>query len=209
MTESSERFCPALEAIRAAGITSAEGLLSVLPPRNPLDWLSLVILLDQIPRNCYRGPAAGVAFSVFDPLARGVALAAMDIGIPHAQPEVRWAFARRFWFYLPLMHSEDMAVHERAVAEYGRMVADIDALVAASQQGAAEVPAEQREVVRVIGADVEGAKTMAKLQMEFEMKHYDIIKQFGRYPHRNAALGRETTAEEKEYLENGGETFGG
>jgi uncharacterized protein (DUF924 family) len=46
------------------------------------------------------------------------------------------------------------------------------------------------------------------VRYRIEKKHYDIIKRFGRYPHRNEALGRGYTALEKEYLESGGETFG-
>jgi len=34
--------------------------------------------------------------------------------------------------------------------------------------------------------------------------HRDIVRRFGRFPHRNRILGRETTAEEKQYLDNGG-----
>ncbi|MDA7968616.1 MAG: DUF924 domain-containing protein, partial [Gammaproteobacteria bacterium] len=38
-------------------------------------------------------------------------------------------------------------------------------------------------------------------------KHYDIIKRFGRFPHRNAALGRETSAEEAAFLREPGSSF--
>ena len=34
--------------------------------------------------------------------------------------------------------------------------------------------------------------------------HYDVIRRFGRFPHRNAALGRETTSEERAFLAEGG-----
>lgn len=175
--------------------------------RSSLDWLGLVILLDQMPRNCYRGAAASVVFNVFDPLARDVADRALALGIPNARPELRWTFSRRFWFYLPLEHSEDMATHERAVVEYKGLVADIEGLLDGTAED--DGSAERREAARVLGANREGALALAKGQMDFEMKHYNIIKQFGRYPHRNAAMGRETTEEEREYLANGGETFGG
>ena len=36
------------------------------------------------------------------------------------------------------------------------------------------------------------------------VKHLQIIERFGRFPHRNAALGRDTTAEEQAYLDDGG-----
>ncbi len=43
--------------------------------------------------------------------------------------------------------------------------------------------------------------------LEFEIKHKDIIERFGRYPHRNAILGRESTAEEIAFLKQPGSSF--
>lgn len=43
--------------------------------------------------------------------------------------------------------------------------------------------------------------------LEFEIKHRDIIARFGRYPHRNALLGRQSTAEEQEFLTQPGSSF--
>jgi len=43
--------------------------------------------------------------------------------------------------------------------------------------------------------------------LEFEMKHKAIIDRFGRYPHRNAVLGRTSTAEELEFLQQPGSSF--
>lgn len=167
-----------------------------------------------MPRNCYRGEASSVVFNVFDPMARHITLKALEQGIPDQVPELRYSFARRMWFYLPLMHAEDLATHERAVEEYDGMASDIESLIAqaaapSTAPAAGARDEHHREAVRVVGANAEGAKQLAKVQVEFEKKHYDIIKQFGRYPHRNKALGREMTAEEQEYLDNGGETFSG
>ena len=46
-----------------------------------------------------------------------------------------------------------------------------------------------------------------ELNLEFELKHKAIIDRFGRYPHRNAALGRESTGEELEFLQQPGSSF--
>jgi uncharacterized protein (DUF924 family) len=46
-----------------------------------------------------------------------------------------------------------------------------------------------------------------KFQHEFELKHKAIIDRFGRYPHRNAVLGRESTPEELEFLKEPGSSF--
>jgi uncharacterized protein (DUF924 family) len=43
--------------------------------------------------------------------------------------------------------------------------------------------------------------------LEFELKHKEIIDRFGRYPHRNEVLGRESTEEEKEFLKGPGSSF--
>ena len=46
-----------------------------------------------------------------------------------------------------------------------------------------------------------------EFNLDFEHKHKDIIDQFGRYPHRNALLGRESTPEEEEFLSQPGSSF--
>ena len=44
--------------------------------------------------------------------------------------------------------------------------------------------------------------------LDYARRHHSIITRFGRFPHRNAALGRESTKEEKSFLAAGGDTFG-
>jgi uncharacterized protein (DUF924 family) len=120
--------------------------------------LALVLLLDQIPRNIFRGTAHQFAT---DPLARLVADRAIAAGHDSAIEAALQPF-----FYLPFEHSEKMADQTRSVA-----------LFAAT--GDAE-------------------------NMKWAELHADIIRRFGRFPHRNAALGRETTPEEQAFLEEGG-----
>ncbi|RBA17786.1 hypothetical protein FPRO05_11501 [Fusarium proliferatum] len=198
------RFSPVLEAIRNAGVTSAQELLSVAKPRNSLDWLSLIILLDQIPRNSYRGDKSSICFNYFDPIAQQVSLEAIKQGIPDKAPEIRWVFSHRNWFYMPLMHSEDISAHEKAVAAFEQMNQDILSLTEGTG-GADEYERKAREVVQ---ADPEAAKAVGETNKVFEEKHIVIVKRFGRYPHRNKALGREATPAEVEFLESGGDTFG-
>ncbi|KPM43691.1 hypothetical protein AK830_g2853 [Neonectria ditissima] len=202
-----ERFAPALEAIRESGATTGEDILSVVQPREPLDWLSVILLLDQIPRNCYRGTESHIVFNFFDPMAQQVALAAMEQGIPAQAPETRWHFAYRNWFYIPLMHSESAAGHEKCVDGFALIAEDVEGL--AEGPGAPDADPLERRAREVVQRDAEAARGMAATYVGFEKKHQVIIERFGRYPHRNKALGREPTAAETEYLENGGETFGG
>lgn len=208
LTLSRKRFAPCLEAIRASGATTAHDILSIAQPRQPLDWLSLVLLFDQIPRNVYRGDQSHVVFKVFDPIALQLAVSAIEKGIPDKTSITRWQFVYRTWFSLPLMHSEDALFHERAVEQFGLLEKDINDL--AEEEGDTPADSDQlrRQAKKVIKKDPQAVKSYAQMNMGFEKKHQDIIKKFGRYPHRNKALGREPTKEETEYLENGGETFG-
>lgn len=129
------------------------------------DWrgfLALLILLDQFPRNLWRGSAHAFAT---DPLALNLARAAVDAGLDRAAPT-----ELRVFFYLPFEHSE-------ALADQDRCVALCEAL------------------------DAEGSDWGQWARM-----HREIIVRFGRFPHRNHALGRTMTAEEQAYIDGGGFT---
>ncbi|KJZ72189.1 hypothetical protein HIM_08454 [Hirsutella minnesotensis 3608] len=210
-----ERFAAILEGIRKSNIKTGTDILEVAKPDDPLDWLSLVILLDQIPRNCYRGDAAAVAFTFFDPIAYEVARAAIERGLPEVNPQLRWQLAYRQWFYLPFMHSEDLGEHTLALRAYDKMRKDVytlaeeiyDAEPLEPLQGY-EQPDYRARAAKVVRANAERYCLIMDRKVLMEKKHMDIIKRFGRYPHRNKAMRRISTAEETEYLENGGETFG-
>ena len=119
--------------------------------------LALLIVLDQFPRNMFRGDAR--AFST-DPLARTVASRAIAEG-----RDQRIEQGMRSFMYLPFEHSEDMADQERSVALFESLSAD---------------------------------------SLKWAVLHADIIRKFGRFPHRNAVLGRATTPEESVFLSDGG-----
>ena len=124
----------------------------------PESALALVLLLDQVPRNVFRGtPGAYVT----DPAARATAERAMAHGFDRNVPPV-W----RKFFYMPLHHSE-------SVDDQRRCLALIEAL-----------PAEP------------GGPDNAR----YSRRYLDTISRFGRFPHRNAILGRESTAEELAFL---------
>jgi len=120
--------------------------------------LALLVLLDQFPRNMFRGDA--LAFAT-DRLARAIAAGAIVKGF-----DSQVAKELRSFFYLPFEHSEDLADQELGIAFY-----------------------------KAVG-DAENLK-WAEI-------HADIIRRFGRFPHRNAVLGRTTTPEEQAFLDGGG-----
>ena len=124
----------------------------------PESALSLVLVLDQFPRNMFRGKAD--AFGT-DALARAVAGRAIVHGFDRQVP-----VSERLFYYLPFEHSESLADQERAVALMGTL--------------------DNPDLTR-----------WAEL-------HAEVIRRFGRFPHRNSALGRASTREEQAFLDAGG-----
>ena len=124
----------------------------------PEGALALVIVLDQFPRNMFRGQARTYET---DAVARAVADRAIERGSDRLVPQ-----QERQFFYLPLMHSEILADQERCLI-----------------------------LARALGDD-EVAK--------YAEIHTDIVRRFGRFPHRNTMLGRATTPDEQAFLDAGG-----
>ncbi len=85
----------------------------------------------------------------------------------------------RVFVYLPLEHSETLADQDECVALYEALAAE---------------------------AAADGAEGFAGY-VDYAVRHRDIIARFGRFPHRNAALGRESTDEEREFLTQPGSSF--
>jgi mannosyl-oligosaccharide alpha-1,2-mannosidase len=174
-------------------------ILAAAAPSSGLDWLGLILLLDQIPRNCYRDSQAAIAFTVFDPLVQDIAQRAIEAGIPRRDPQLRYRLARRFWFYMPLMHSEDPAVHVKAVSEFKQMASDLEVLTP-EQAGADE---EEEKVIALLTQKKEEGEKFCTELLRYEIGHQELITKFGRYPYRNEPLGRKSTPEEQAFLDKG------
>ncbi|MGH1330518.1 MAG: DUF924 family protein [Paracoccaceae bacterium] len=127
----------------------------------PTGSLAYIILLDQFSRNMFRG--AGKAFCT-DKLALAAAKAAIQKGW-----DLRIDEPARQFFYLPLMHSENLSDQDRCV----RLIA------------------ERMPIGR------EGTLIHAQA-------HREVIREFGRFPTRNQALERVSSAEEAAYVSGGG-----
>lgn len=119
--------------------------------------LALLLLLDQYPRNAFRGTAHMFAT---DPLALFFTEQALAFG-----HDLALAPDLRPFVYLPLEHAEDLDAQVRCVA-----------------------------LCRPLGGET----------LRFAEIHLDIISRFGRFPHRNALLGRVTTMEEQAFLDSDG-----
>jgi uncharacterized protein (DUF924 family) len=146
-------------ALRFSGLWQA-GRDGKLAPweETPEGALALLIVLDQFPRNMFRGDKRTYES---DGLARSVAHRAIKRGFDRRVPH-----GERQFFYLPFQHSENLADQERCM-----------------------------ELARDYGDD-EFTK--------YAEQHADIIRRFGRFPHRNATLGRATSPQEQAFLDAGG-----
>ena len=126
--------------------------------------LALVILLDQFPRNMFRGDPRSYAT---DRKAQETAEYAVDHALDRELPEFQRAF-----LYMPFMHSEDLGHQRRAVELFGTL-----------QEWGGSDPTH------------------------YAVLHMEIVERFGRFPHRNEVLGRATTPEEAEFLQQPGSSF--
>lgn len=132
--------------------------------------LALILLLDQFPRNLFRGTAQ--AFSG-DHRAAMLCLSGVQAGLDQDLAPIE-----RVFFYMPLQHAEDVITQRVSVDLYLQL-------------------AEQQSALPVF----QDCASYARL-------HLDLIEKFGRFPHRNDILGRPSTTEEQQFLEEGGERFG-
>ncbi|MEO1069068.1 MAG: DUF924 family protein [Cyanobacteria bacterium J06638_6] len=128
--------------------------------------LALVLLLDQFPRNLFRGEARSFATD-------SAALAVADYAVERGYDQQVLPVERMF-FYLPLEHSEDLSDQDRCVA-----------------------------LVRSLAADHPELQSY----LDYAQRHRLVIQRFRRFPHRNEILGRATTAEEAEFLQQPGSRF--
>jgi uncharacterized protein (DUF924 family) len=122
--------------------------------------LARIVVLDQFPRNMFRGEPRAFAT---DALALAAARHALERGYDRGRLDVE-----RLFFYLPFEHSEGLADQVRAC-----------------------------ELMRPLGDEL----------YDYALRHKAIIERFGRFPHRNAILGRASTPQELEFLRQPGSGF--
>jgi uncharacterized protein (DUF924 family) len=134
--------------------------------QTPQGALALLILLDQFPRNLFRGaPEAFASDAHALALARRVVLAQrMDLALTPTQ---------RVFLYLPFEHAEDMPAQDISVALF---------------EGLRDHPPQANTI-------------------DYAWRHRAVIARFGRFPHRNAVLGRVNTPAETIYLAQPGAGF--
>ena len=86
----------------------------------------------------------------------------------------------RVFLYMPLQHAEDLGLQRRSVERFESLAAEVD----------------------------DAWRDRFTENAHYARLHRDIVERFGRFPHRNRVLGRESTEEELSYLADGAPTFG-
>ena len=132
---------------------------------SPQSCLALIILLDQFPRNLFRGQPQAFATD-------SQALTYAKHAVAHNFDQELLPLQRQF-VYLPFEHSENLANQHQCIELFSLLK-------------------EYPECMS--GAD-------------YAYRHFKVIERFGRFPHRNKILGRETTPEEAEFLKQPGSSF--
>jgi uncharacterized protein (DUF924 family) len=130
----------------------------------PVGRLALILLLDQFSRNIHRGTPEAFAY---DAKTIGIALE----GLEREEDQAFYPLVRSF-FYLPLVHQEEIGPQERAVRAY-----------------------------RAAMREAWGFQwTILFAEYCSAVRHRDIIRRFGRFPHRNRIFGRPSTRAELRFL---------
>jgi len=132
----------------------------------PRSCLALILLLDQVPRNIFRGSPKSFATD-------GKALSVSRYAINH-QHDQRLIPVERIFVYLPLEHSETLTDQDLSVQLFQALVDENPEL---------------------------------ETTLDYANRHREVIRQFGRFPHRNAILNRATTDLEAEFLQQPGSRF--
>jgi len=155
------------ETIEAALAGKLDGWVATARGR-----LALVILLDQLTRNAFRGQPRAYAG---DAKAQRLAIEAFESGQDEALSTIE-----RMFLGMPLLHAENTTLQERSVALARRMAASAPPLYAKG----------------------------FRMHVEQAEKYLGVVARFGRFPHRNALLGRCSTPEEEAFLVDWSERAG-
>ncbi len=127
----------------------------------PSSALTVILLLDQFPRNIFRGTPRAFAT---DSKARAIAKDAVARGFDLVLPPVRRPF-----IYLPFQHSEHLDDQNESLRLFHKLAGEHPAMAG---------------------------------YVEYAEHHLGVIRRFGRFPHRNAVLGRTSTPEEMDFLQH-------
>ncbi|RFU26061.1 hypothetical protein B7463_g10266, partial [Scytalidium lignicola] len=198
-------------------------MLFLPPPESklfPEQALGLQLLIDQAPRLLFQGVNSRWVGGYFDIISLDLAkrFASMPDTLK-AYNLNRWAggvgatfgfwAVARFWFLAPLVYSESLATHDLADELIESTRLDIEKFAGKTDPYRSSKKELMKNVYgfpTIIKAgfpqkpDLKMEEFLFWLAMLLDL-HYPIINVYDRYPYRNASLGRESTQEEKEWLD--------
>ena len=135
--------------------------------QTPKDLLALVIVLDQFSRHIYRNNKK--SFSQDEKV-----VSIVKQGLENKFDKDLYFVERKF-FYMPLMHAEDIAIQELAINMFTKLRDDVPA----------------------------NLEQLYSKSLSFAQSHHYVISKFGRFPELNEILGRDSTRQEKHFLATG------
>ncbi|HEX7031314.1 MAG TPA: DUF924 family protein [Gammaproteobacteria bacterium] len=139
----------------------------------PRSRLALILLLDQFPRNVFRGTGRAFAGD-----KRALALASDAVA---RDMHLALAPVERVFLFMPYQHAEDAGIQRQSVELYAALA--------------------REQVSPEVHAFLESTR-------DYAVRHCEIVARFGRFPYRNEALGRKTSAAEHAWLAESNERFG-
>lgn len=156
------------ELIESFGNEFQEAANNNLPDwsASPRGRLALILLLDQFPRCLHRRTSAAFAY---DDKAQQLAIDGLENNMDHSLTLIE-----RVFFYMPLVHSENVNNQEKSLHLYQELVS-----------------LSMPETTQIY-----------QLFLAYAYAHFRVIKEFGRFPQRNEVLGRNSTEAELEFLKN-------
>ncbi|KAK4523764.1 hypothetical protein GAYE_SCF00G1660 [Galdieria yellowstonensis] len=152
----------------------------LLEENNPRHFLALIILWDQFPRNMFRKDAKAFAW---DTKAFALSKQLVSSSLDKKLRPIERVFA-----YMPFEHQENLQSQSEAMRLFQEL-----------KEETSRIPDEATKAKFTEFTD--------KL-VSYAKLHYDIIDRFGRFPHRNEYFGRETTEDEKQFLQDESKRFG-
>ncbi|EKM52749.1 uncharacterized protein PHACADRAFT_31212 [Phanerochaete carnosa HHB-10118-sp] len=216
-------FHQALKPLSTLGVENMPDLMQFLPPPEANDFPSkaagLLFLLDQAPRSTLSGVNERYIYGHFDAFASKLALQLLALP-PHLRPDTMerlmmqgwsydYAMVARFWFYIPLVHSENLENHEKQLILMEAVRSDVEKHVGKKDPGREKMAEDLTDIYgfpKVVteppirnGSEIDDFFFWL---MRLVVVHVPIIRKFSRYPYRNNSLGRISTKDEKQYAED-------
>src|ERR1700761_3371213 len=203
-------------------VPNVPNLTHYLPPMNKEHekeylehTLALILLVDQGPRSLFRGINNRYTVGFFDVMAQNLVKDLISAGkLPDSID--RWmkvlgfpfedAMMRKYWFYAPLIHSEDLRDHEIGDAKVEEMRKEIEEYSGTRDPARDTREEDSRDTLlfaRLVGAGPPSNPSFAEFMFwifRIFDAHTPVIKEYGRYPASNRVTGRETTSKEEKFL---------